>query len=112
MKSALRLRRPADFARVKRLGAAFRHPDLLIRVRENETHNRYGIVISRRHGNAVARNRFKRRARAILTDLHASLNQGFDVVVLARPGSVEQPFGDLQRTLKRLLVRAGLVGTG
>ena len=112
MKSALRLRRPADFARAHRLGAAFRHPVLRIRVRENETHNRYGIVISRRHGNAVARNRFKRRVRSILTDLHGSMNQGFDVVVIARSNSVEQPFGVLQRTLKRLLERAGLVGTG
>lgn len=111
MRSALRLRRPADFARVQRRGAVYRHPDLSLGVRKNDlSHNRYGIVAGRRVGKAVIRNRCKRRLRAVLNCLHASLHQGFDVVVVARPVNAWQPFSELQRILRELCLRARLIG--
>lgn len=111
MKSALRLRRSADFARAGRYGAVYRHPALSIRVCRNELlHNRYGVVTSRRLGGSVARNKCKRRLRSVLSQSHSLLSQGFDVVVVARPASVQQPFSDLQRILHGLLVQARLIG--
>jgi len=110
MKSALRLRRPADFARVRRNGRWQRHPAMAIGVRANERlHNRYGIVTGKRIGVAVIRNRCKRRLAAALSILHPALRQGFDVVVIARQSLVEQPFGDLQRILRELFARAKLI---
>ncbi len=113
MKAALRLRRSAEFARVARSGATYRHPALRIGVRKNALpHNRYGIVTSRRLGNAVARNRCKRRLRAVLFSLHSQLKQGYDIVVIARAAAMGQPFGDLQRIVHRLLAKARLAGCG
>ena len=111
MKAALRLRRPTDYAHVQRSGAVYRHPDVLISVCRNETsQNRYGIVTSRRVGKAVIRNKCKRRLRVILAHLHCGMHQGFDVVVVARPAIVRQPFSELQRILKGLLAQARLMG--
>ena len=112
MKSELRLRRPADFEHVRRAGRVFRHPSMLINVCANElSHNRYGIVTGKPLGIAVIRNRCKRRLRAVIRQLHDSLRQGFDIIVVARRGMIRQPFAELQRILKRLLVQAQLIET-
>jgi ribonuclease P protein component len=111
MKSALRLRRAADFARTKRFGAVYRHPVVSLSVcRNTMPHNRYGIVTSRRLGKATVRNKARRRLRSILACWHGELSQGFDVVVVARPVMPGQLFADLQRIMEKLLLRAGLVG--
>ena len=111
MKSALRLRRPADFARLRRCGKAQRHRSLLISVCANQLlRNRYGIVTGRL-GGAVERNRLKRRLRAILVELHPRLRQGFDIVIVARRGVESQPFSELKRILSELCRRARLFET-
>ena len=112
MKSALRLRRPAEFKHVRRAGKAYRHPSVLVSVcASNLPHNRYGFVVGKRLGGAVQRNRCKRRLRALMHALHESLRQGFDIVVVARPAMQGQPFAELQRILKRLLFQARIIET-
>ena len=112
MKSALRLRRSADFARVRRSGSVHRHPTMAIGVYANELdHNRYGIVTGKRIGIAVVRNRCKRRLNAALNAAHPTLRQGFDIVVIARRSMIEQPFSELQRILRELFARARLLET-
>lgn len=112
MKSALRLRRPTDFARVRRNGSLHRHPAMAVGVCANERlHNRYGVVTGKRIGVAVIRNRCKRRLVAALATLHPVLRQGYDVVVIARQSMIEQPFSALKRILEELFARAKLIET-
>ena len=113
MKRALRLRRPADFARVRRQGRQVRHRLLRIGVCENDLgRNRYGIVTGRRLGIAVERNRVKRRLRALLMELHSELRQGYDIVLLPRRDVLWQPFNQLRRILRELFKQAQLMVTG
>lgn len=113
MKRALRLRRPADFSRVRRQGRVFRNRILLLSFCENSlSHNRYGIVASRRLGMAVERNRVKRRLRALLVALHKDLRQGYDIVLLPRRAVLRQPFSDLQRIIRQLCLQAQLLEPG
>lgn len=79
--------------------------------RSEATHNRYGIVTSRRLGKAVVRNRCRRRLRSILLCLHDGLRQGFDIVVVARPTIAQQPYGELKRIVSRLLLKAEVWGS-
>ena len=112
MKTALRLRRPADFARVRRYGKLYRSPALLLSVCANElSHNRYGFVAGKTLGIAVIRNRCKRRLRAAVSLLHGELKQGFDIVIIPRRQLLGQPFAELQRILRRLFSRAQLIGS-
>lgn len=112
MKSALRLRQSVDFARVRRSGNTHRHPAIAIGIRANELlHNRYGVVTGKRIGVAVIRNRCKRRLVAALDSLHPALRQGYDIVVIPRKSTIEQPFSELQRILWELFTRAKLVET-
>lgn len=61
------------------------------------------IVASRAVGNAVARNRAKRRLRAAARQ--ARLPQAMDLVVDARRASLDAPFTQLHRDLERLSAR-------
>ena len=113
MKTALRLRKPADFVNVRRNGSVQRHLSMSLAVCANALeHNRYGIVTGKRLGIAVARNRAKRRLRAIVLSLHPVLRQGYDIVVIARRQAAEQPFVELRRILTELFARAQLLETG
>lgn len=110
MKSALRLRRPADFAAVRADGRRLWHPSLALAFHANGlARNRYGFVIGKRLGMAVVRNRIKRRLRAAMYQMHDRLLQGYDIVVTARPMALAQPFHELKRILNALLLRARLI---
>ena len=62
---------------------------------------RLTVVAGKKVGNAVARNRAKRRLRACVTDL--VLRPGCDYVIMARPGALSAPFHELCDTLHRAI---------
>jgi ribonuclease P protein component len=74
---------------------------------ESAALTRYGFVIAKRVGNAVVRNRVRRRLREILRSL--PINEGFDVVITARPEAAEVSFADLRTELTLLLKRSRLL---
>lgn len=110
MRSVLRLRRPSDFFYVRKHGRRTKHPHLTINFVVNELpHNRYGFVTSKKIGNAVVRNRTKRYLREATYQLHPQLISGYDIVVIARPSIVGQPFSQLLRILHDVYRRASLI---
>jgi ribonuclease P protein component len=68
---------------------------------------RYGITVTKKIGNAVVRNRMKRRFRALLRELlpEAGL-PGHDHVLIGREGGVERDFAQLRDELSAALARA------
>lgn len=68
---------------------------------------RYGITITKKVGNAVVRNRMKRRFRELL---RAELPQlglpGHDHVLIGRDGGIERDFTKLRDELRAALTRA------
>jgi ribonuclease P protein component len=68
---------------------------------------RFGMAISRKVGNAVARNHVKRRVREAARHLRSQL-PAVDVVVAGRPGAGEVSGAVLREELERLLRKAGV----
>ena len=68
---------------------------------------RYGVTVTKKIGNAVVRNRMKRRFRELL---RAALpEQGLpdhDHVLIGREGGIERDFGQLREELTAALARA------
>ena len=60
--------------------------------------SRLGLIVSRRIGGAVARNRAKRRLRAAFRSAWQA--PGFDVVVRADPASLHLSFQELENSLR------------
>jgi ribonuclease P protein component len=110
MQQRLRLRRPADFARLRREGTAFHDRVLLLSVAPNDLpHNRYGFVTSKALGNAVTRNRARRQLREAIRRHHPSLRPGHDIVLVGKRAIVGQPLDPISRIVYKLAVRANLV---
>ena len=71
-----------------------------------------GFTASRKVGGAVARNRARRRLRALAASvlpLHGK--PGYDLVLIARQATVTRAYGDLHRDFVRALRRLGLLRT-
>jgi ribonuclease P protein component len=69
---------------------------------------RIGFSVSKRIGNAVQRNRAKRRMRAGLSPMLPHISGGFNVIFVAKPDVLNAPFSELQKQMETLLRRAGL----
>lgn len=88
-------------------GASAANRLLVIRVLANGLdHSRFAFVVSKRLGNAVARNRIKRRLRESVR-AH-DLQPGWDAVFIARRGSQDASFRELDRAVSNLLRRKGV----
>lgn len=69
--------------------------------------SRFGITASSKVGNAVVRNRLRRRTRALLRGLRSGAPAGFDIVINPRPAAATANFSLLAEELGRQLQRLG-----
>ena len=104
---AARLRSRGEFAAVQKGGRRVAGRFLTLLAQPNhEGCDRLGIIASRRVGNAVIRNRAKRRLREIFRRLPGHSGRTLDVVVVARSELAAAPFGavsdEFQAALKKL----------
>jgi len=78
---------------------------LLVRPRgDGDPTKRIGITVTKKIGNAVVRNRMKRRFRALARETLPELGiSGADHVLIGRAGGVERDYASLAAELKRAL---------
>jgi len=105
------LSRPQEFAAFQGSGTTRSHPLLTARfLRTDQGTTRFGLATGRRLGNAVIRNRVRRRLREALRVMAPSFQPGWDVLIIARPAIVEADHDALVGAVHRTLVRGGVLG--
>ncbi len=102
---AYRIRSRADFQRAYGRRCTASDNLLLVFGAPNDlSYPRIGLSVSRKLGNAVARNRWKRLLREAFRLNHRQLPAGIDLVVIPRQGA-EPELAGLLRSLPRLADR-------
>lgn len=83
---------------------------LLVRPRnDGDPLMRVGYTVTKKIGNAVVRNRMKRRLRALARDvLPTAGTRGADHVLIGRAGGVERDYGLLRTELTKALSKLSL----
>jgi ribonuclease P protein component len=103
-----RLKRRADFLAAATSGIKAPAKGLVLQVRARPDSNaiRFGFTVSKRVGNAVERNRVRRRLREVVR-LNAAgcLLPGHDYVLIGRRAALEVPFARLVEDFKSVLSR-------
>ena len=81
---------------------------LLVRDRDDGSDEmRVGLTVTKKIGNAVVRNRMRRRLRELARELlPAGGVPGADHVLIGRAGGVEREFGLLRQELAKALAKA------
>ena len=100
-----RVRRQADFDRIY-AGKTYAADDVLVvnAARNNLEHTRLGLSVSRKVGNAVVRNSWKRRIREAFRLQRASFPPGLDIVVRPKLGAACD-FHAILASLPQLIAR-------
>ena len=102
-----RLKRRADF-RAAASGARAQSSGFVLQAlrRSDEGCARVGFTVSRQVGNAVERNRVRRRLRELVRLARpGSLHAGHDYVLVARRTALGAPFGEMMQELEAVLDR-------
>jgi ribonuclease P protein component len=107
-----RLTQRSQFLAAADHGRRFRSPAFTVQVRDAEGEDgrdglRLGLTASRKTGNAVKRNRIRRRLRAVAAlALAGEAGRPCDVVIVARPETLTADFATLVRDLSVAVARA------
>jgi ribonuclease P protein component len=99
----LRVRARREFLAAQRRGTARHTPHFVVVTakREDPGPPRLGITVTRRVGNAVERNRIKRRVREFFRHHREQLSGSRDYIFIAKSGAENLSYADIVRELSR-----------
>ena len=99
-----------EFRRLYAKGKSVATPSLVVYFRKtNRSYNQLGLTVSTKIGNAVCRNRVRRRLKEIYRLNEARLQKGLDVVVVARQKSPFVSYTELEKAFLFACSRLGIL---
>lgn len=107
-----RITRPADFRRVRRQGQSLSGRFLVLGYLRDDSLDsgwKLGLITTRRIGNAVTRNRVRRRLRGIAQRIGERFCPGTWMVLIARNTAAQASSEQLEKEWKWLMHRASLM---
>lgn len=105
-----RLRKKYQFNYVYRAGKSLASKNLILYFCPSKNKNvKVGISVSKKLGNAVVRNRTKRRIREIVMPFLEKLKPNFNLIVIAKESSKDANFAELGAQFEMLLKKTNLL---
>ena len=110
MKKTQSLKKNHEFRRLYSKGKSTSSPYLAVYCRKNRLGiNRIGFTVSTRLGNAVTRNRIRRRLKESYRLNEDKFRSGYDIVAVARYRCADADFDVLQKEMIRVFDKLGLL---
>jgi ribonuclease P protein component len=109
--SPVRLKRRAEFLRIAAKGRKAATHGLVLQalLRDDHAPARIGFTVTKKIGNAVVRNRARRRLKeAARLELAQQSVEGVDLVLIGREGTIRRNFLDLRDDFRRALRKTGV----
>ena len=105
----LRLRKNRDYQRVYRRGKSLAMPlAALVYMQSNGWGKKAGFSVSKKVGNAVTRNKVRRRMKEIVRPHMPRIKRDVHMIFVARPLAASATFDELDKTIAKLLKRSKL----
>lgn len=100
MDKKYRLRKNMEFKRVYSGGKNYWNRNLILYVRKNGLPNsRIGITITKKIGNAVVRNRIRRRIKEIYRLKLGNIKNGYDLILIPKKNVIDISYKDLESAM-------------
>jgi len=109
-----RISKSKEFIRVREKGQIIQNKyfKMIFSRRENiDESSRLGIIVSKKFGNSVRRNKIKRLIREAFRLIYPNLKIGFDLIIIVRMGADNPKFGYVDQYLRELLKNSGILET-
>lgn len=105
MKKSRRVKSEFDFQKVFKKGKSFANRQFVVYGLEKEGQEQFriGLSVSKKLGNAVARNQIKRYIRQSFHELDSDLRQDMDYVIIARKPAATMNFEEIKKSLEHVL---------
>ena len=110
MKRSVTIKENYEFRRLYSKGSSAVLPAVVVYCRKNgRDHNRLGVTVSTKLGHAVVRNRARRRLRELFRLSQGRMQQGYDVLLVARGKTAHVPHRYLKRDYETAIKKLGLL---
>lgn len=108
--SNIRIKKNTDYQTVFKKGKQISGRGVILYYSKNSAQDtRVGIIVSKKVGNAVVRNRIKRIIREIFRLNWPDIKSGYDIIIITRKSIREKSFHDIEKTFIDIMRRAGLL---
>jgi ribonuclease P protein component len=113
MKHTVALKQNHEFRRLYNKGKSAVSPYFAVYCRKNHRPmSRLGITTGVKLGNAVKRNRVRRRIRELYRTNEQNILSGYDIVVVARTRAIFAKYSDLEQSFRKLMKKLELTVPG
>ena len=104
MKKEYRIKKNKEFQEVFKKGKSFANRQFVIYSlkKEGQMHFRIGLSVSKKLGNAVARNQIKRYIRQSVLEMEDRLQHDKDYVIIARKPAASMDMHEIKKSLEHV----------
>ena len=110
-KETIGLKKDSDFRNVYKKGSSYGNKYLVIYVLENNLDvSRIGISVSKKVGNAIIRNKIRRRIKeAYRLDVDKNIKSGYDIVIIARVAIKDVDYEAVKKAIIHLAKKTNII---
>lgn len=104
MKKKYIVKENKDFVEIINKGKTVKGKSFIVHFKDNDLkYDRFGISVSKKLGNAVFRNKYKRKIRSIIDNYKKYYNNRKDYIIILKRSGTERSFQELEIELSKLL---------